>query len=89
MAARDALRPKIQELTGRLRASGQLAPALQEQIAHAGTEVASADAVLVQAMEVERVRLRGEIDALRPGPAPASGYRRAGAPNPHRLNIVR
>lgn len=89
LSARDALRPRIQELTSRLRAGGDAPVSLVEEIARLGREAAAGDAALVARLEAERIRVRRDIDALRRGNAPVAAYRRPDSPNPHRLDIVR
>jgi hypothetical protein len=89
LAARESLRPRIQDLTGRLRSGGEVPEGILEAIAGLGGEAAARDAALVERMEAERVRLRRDIDSLQRGNAPVAAYRRPDAPNPHRLDILR
>ena len=89
LAVREALRPRIQELTGRLRSGAGLPEGVLVEIARLGNEAAARDAALVGQMEAARIRLRRDIDTLRRGNAPVAAYRRPDSPNPHRLDIVR
>lgn len=85
---REALRPRIQVLLGRVLADG-VSPALRSQIARLAAEAGDADAHLTRLMEAEQFRLRHEIDALRQETTSEAAYRRSDAPSPHRMNIVR
>jgi hypothetical protein len=89
LAAREAMRPRIQELVGRLRASGAAPGQALGAIARLQQSAAAAEERLISVLEGEQFRLRRDIDGLGRPSAPATAYGRADAPSPHRLDIVR
>ena len=88
LLAREALRPRIQELVGTLRRSGAAAEALGA-ISRLQQSAAAAEERLISVLEGEQFRLRREIDGIGRTSASAAAYGRAHGVSPHRLDIVR
>jgi cell division protein FtsB len=93
---REALRPRIEELIGRLHHGSGASRELIASVLELALEAAAEDVQLTDAIQAEHAQLRQEIatlereiGALRRGDGPFAAYRRPGALNPHRLNIVR
>jgi hypothetical protein len=93
---REALRPRIEELMGRLHHGSSASRELIASVLDLAIEAAAEDVQLADAMQAEHAQLRQEIatlereiGALRRGDGPFAAYSRPNALNPHRLNIVR
>jgi hypothetical protein len=89
IAARDALRPRIESLIATLDHAGGPSPEAFAAVERLQQEAAAAEGRLVALLGAEVTRVRRDTDRIGRASASTAAYGRPDAPSPHRLDIVR